>query len=1506
MLRGLFWAALVSLALAGLAISAAVAYAGSPLGRRAVASALIRLVSDQVAGKLELGEVEVNSAGTITVRDLRAFDPDGQMVLQVDRLLFSVDVRRLRSKAIGLEVELEGAEVLMQEDEQGRLSLARAFAPAHPAPPVARRGSPAPPWRDPLSGWTIRLRRLTVRRSDLSLKDAAGRTRLELTDLAIDSRAILGPGRGRAEVAFRGEGVSPVPGALELELRVLLDGDRLRVPFLDAQLGGTGVSGTADLDLERRSGRAALTKARVARRQAQELLKGTPSGADLDFSAYAEADGRAATLAVRVEPVAAGGAGGGEAAVAVRLDGSRAVGFEVATKALDPSAVHSAAPKGSVTLSAHGGLAGESFLAARGNLDLTIAPSRLRQGELGPAAAVLRLDRGSWQASRLSISAPGVHLAGSGSYRPGGDASGTFTAEVLDLSEAAGNVSKLLGGEAPKLSGRARIEASLSGSARAPVVSATVRAPALALGAERAESLEARIEASGPFRSGQVRLEARVKRIASGARELARALFLEGALSPLPEGEGTAASLSLQGLAPSLGNEPLSLKAEATLPRGGKAVHLSTLALSYEKARWALEAPATLDLGGPRVDRLALVSGERRIALEGGLAGRRTLDVRLEVEKLDLGDLPAALLPPGEGLAGEISLDARATGTTAHPTVQGQVHLEGGGFRTERGIGLHGTVRYDGAARRVAGKLSLRRGGGGSIDVDAELPLAFGSKGGEPLSATVRAEGLPAAAILALLGQSQPLTGEVRADLRLSGTLASPRLHVEAGVAEGSYRDLAGIEVLLTADAGANGAAQVELALAGRPSLRLEAHAPLSLAALLKEPGRTLGRLGEERVTADADFLGLDLSALSGRLGLPPGVRGELTGQLHLEGPPLAPRGKATLEVAGCSWSDYEDISAHLEVLAKDEGVEARLSARLGAQDLLDLRAALGAPPERLAHRAGLESAALSADATVPAVELERAAGSAGVELGGLVEARIRAGGTLSRPSLDLEASGRSLKLKGRPVGSLHLVGRAVGDEATAEATLDPPNGGRLTATARVNAPLSLDLSPEMLRSRPAEVRVRAEEVDLGFVPAAFPALVRAAAGRFDADLSAAGPLGDLSPRGTVRLRGGRLALIEYGDWERISLDGDITADAIEVKSLEAHRGEGSLELRAALKGLTTQRAQLDGRLETRKLTVSRAGMDVATVTLGVKASGTYQDRHLDARLDLPEGLVRLPDKLPRELQSLEKRPDIIIGARPPPRSTAREVGPPAGRPFFLTARLVSPGKFVVQRESPRVRVELKADVTYEYQPTGNYMSGTVEVVRGTVEPLSDRRFDVGRGRLTFTGGPPQAAVLDIEAQYQATAANITVTVTVTGPVTKPEINLKSQPPMDQGQIALLIATGQTDLRAGAVGGAAASDPARAAAAKAGFAVFNTFIRDQLPFAAGDVSLDASAAKVSGYIPGTKIYVGFTRRFDADRQQGENEDEVRMDYAIAPHWTLEGRWGNANTGGASLIWSKDY
>jgi translocation and assembly module TamB len=128
---------------------------------------------------------------------------------------------------------------------------------------------------------------------------------------------------------------------------------------------------------------------------------------------------------------------------------------------------------------------------------------------------------------------------------------------------------------------------------------------------------------------------------------------------------------------------------------------------------------------------------------------------------------------------------------------------------------------------------------------------------------------------------------------------------------------------------------------------------------------------------------------------------------------------------------------------------------------------------------------------------------------------------------------------------------------------------------------------------------------------------------------------------------------------------------------------------------------------------------------------------------------------------------------------------------------------------------------------------------------------------------------------------------------------------MDESQIALLIATGQTSLKAGSggVGTLSTEEAGTAALGVVATQVFKDVIADKLPV--DSVSLDSSQLRAGKYVT-DKIYVGYTRRFNAKIEQGENTNEVRVEYQISPRWTFESRYGDNQSGGASLIWSLDY
>jgi translocation and assembly module TamB len=1492
------WAALGGLALAGLALSAAALLASVPIARPWIASAVVRFADDALAGGVALQGIEVLPGGALQLRDLQITDPDGRLVLAVGRARVSVDVTALRSRIVGFEVELDAPSVLLEEGEGG-VSLARAFAPARrPAAPGADGGGGGG------SPWTVHLSRVEIRAGELWWVDGAGETRLEAGAVDLSARGTIGPARARAEVKLRGELREPVASPIALQGVLSRRAELLRLPLLGVDAGGTELSALGEWDLARRSGRVAVTRLGVARELARALVPAAPEGADLSATGYAEADGASATLALRVEPIAPGGPGGrGDAAIAVQLDAlSRGAGFDVALERLDPARLAAQAPSGELTLTARGAVAGTSLERARGRLRLAAARSRLRRGEVTRADVQLRVEPGAVQVQRLSAAAPGLAVSGTGRWRRGGPVSGTGTIDAHDLAQAARNLGLLLGERAPALGGRARLEVELSGTSSTPALSGTLESSALRAGAVSADGIRLALRGSGPLRApAAAQAEGRIAHLRRGGRELARQIALRATLTR------AEAVVSATAAVPGTGTGPLAVDARAR--RGPRDTVLVTeLAIGWPGTRWTLARPATLDLGGPSVDLLELHAEPQRIALSGGLGPGGALTARAELSRVDLARLPPGVLAE-EGLAGEITGTVEASGAARRPVVAARVELAGGAFRGLSGLAARAEAELDGAARRARAAIAVTRRQGGSADVAVELPVPLADRRSEPLAARVRATGLPIAELLAAAGSDVPAAGALAIDARVGGTVGAPSLSAELAISDAAWQDLDGLGGgLALEEAAGRVRASGTATLGGRRVLAATAEAPLELADLLARPEEAFRELPGAPLHATATITSLDLAALAGHAGFPPRVAGVVSGVAELSGSAAAPRGQATLELQEGVWRGWRRIGARVALAARADGLTASGRVTAAGSEAVLFDAGLGLAPERLASREALLAAPLRLQAAIPRVALAPATAEA-IPLAGTLEGRVAAGGTLAAPELAAELAGVGVTVEGRPLGDGRVTARYRERRAEAEAVLRPSAGGAVRAALVVEADLGVRPRAPPLLDSPAEATLLSEGVDLGFLPALAPATIRSAGGRLVVDVRAKGPLSRLSPRGTVQVSNGRLAVAELGEWTDVALDARVTDDAVELARLDVRRGAGRLSASGALRGIRSGGGRLEAKVTADSFSVARAGMDIATFDLVANATGALRgNKELLVDVNVPRGVVRLPKRTPRELQSLERRRDIVIG-RPERRREVRapaEAGGAASpeEPFTVVVHVVAPKGLFVKSDNPKVDVELKADVRYELAGGQDYAEGSIEVVRGTVEPIAGRNFTLERGRVQFTGGPPRAALLDVEAKYQNPAA--VVTVNVAGTISSPEIRLSSQPPMDEAQIAMLIATGRTELKAGSggVGGSITGEEAGWAALGAiATQAFRNLVQDRLPL--DTVALDSGALRAGKYVT-DKIYVGYIRRFDADPTRNENQDEVRVEYQITPRWMFESRYGNAQSGGASLIWSRDY
>ncbi|ABS24392.1 translocation/assembly module TamB [Anaeromyxobacter sp. Fw109-5] len=1498
-LRVAGWGLLGLVALVGVLLSAVTLFATSKAGGPIVAREVIRLVDDALAGRFELAGVAVRPDGTVEVRGLRVFDPDEHLVLAVDRARVAIDVTQLRRRTVGAAIALDGPSVLLEEEEDGGLSLVRAFSAAHPGPP--RPEGPRTPPRGP--GLEVRVSALAIRGGDVWWVDADGATRLEARDLDLDARGAWQRSAADVELRLRGMLDLPVAAPLSLDVVASREGDRVRAPLLRASVGGTAVSLIGHLDVVTLAGRAAITRLDVDRAQARTVVPELGGGEDAAATVYAESDGAIATAAARVEPRDGGPALGrrADAAVALRLDGARALGFDLALERLDPSALHAAAPAGDVTLTGRGALVGSSLEDLRADVAVSVARSRLRRGELGPGEVVARAERGAYDVRRLTLRAPGLSLDGALRWRPGGAVSGRVDADAADLGVAMRNLGALLGKELPDLRGSARVEAALSGTERAPVARATVSAPALRSGGLAVGGVKLDVSAEGPLRRPTVSVEGVVAALRSGGDEIARGLVLRARLAD------EEAVVSASAALPAVGDRPFALDARGRLGPRRDRLALAQLAIAYPGARWTLTHPAELRFAGPSVDRLELVADAQRIALEGGLTPRGGLDAHAKLVGVDLTRLPPGVIPRNLGVAGLVSADARAGGTRRRPLLDASFDFRGGAVRGLAGLDGAGTARWDGRARRAAVTLGVARADGGSVDLSADLPIPLDRSPAAPLAARVRGRALPVAPVLAAAGAASPLQGTVELDAALEGTVGAPRVRADATLAEGAYEDLGPFAIAIALeDAGERAELRASAAYDGVRALVLEAAAPLDLSEVIAGPSEALAALRGAPVEANVAVPGLELAPLAGVRGIPAGLEGTLEVRAALAGTIDAPRGSIAVGLARGVVAGYRDVSAGLAVALEDARVALTGQVALGGDPVLRLGGALEAPPERLLPADRLERTPLQLEVVVPRVQLARAAGAdSTLPLAGTVEGRLSASGTLAAPVARVELAGSGVAVAGRPLGEVSVRAEHANARTRAQAAIRAVAGGVVELSGTLEAAFGVGVRGPPLREAPLDARLVARGLDLGVLAALLPGVVRSAAGPLTADVTAHGPLGRPRPRGKVTLTDGRLAVAEYGEWTAIALDAEVNDDTLELRTLSARRGHGTVRVWGAARALREQSSPVEAHVEARSLVIPRSGQELATIDVRGDATGTYAPDALRLEVKIPEGTLKLPRQTPRELQQLEQRPDIVVG-KPKTDERRRRSGAGAGpgaKPFVLAVHAMAPGRLFVKSDDPPMNVELKADVTYELAGGNDYTSGEISVVRGFVEPIGGRHFELGRGRVQFTGGPPAAAMLDVEATYENPEA--TVTVTVTGPAREPEIRLSSKPPLDEGQIAMLIATGRTEVKSGSGDSSAftGEEVGRAALGAVATRAFKNLVADKLPL--DTVAVDSGAVRAGKYVT-DKIYVGYVRRFDADVERGENENEARIEYRITPRWTAESRYGTSGSGGASLVWSKSY
>ncbi|HEY3451812.1 MAG TPA: translocation/assembly module TamB domain-containing protein [Myxococcales bacterium] len=1484
LLRRLAWSVAALATVVALGTWALLSWLSTPAGEHRLREQVLAAANGEIAGRLSIGGLEMLGAGgELVLTDVALFDPEGRLVARVERIEARADLLQLAEKRIHLSrVALQRGELLLVQDPAG-LNLARAIAARNPGPPK-QGGGAGFDWDltiDAASASGLRAEYRPARGAAPTAEveevrlEGSGRYRRGGTSLALELQGALGaPLSGPIALVVAAHGGSSSSPHDPLTI------DRLDLQAAHSRARLTGRYAAGALE-------ASIGELRLARSDVHALAPDLPLASDLAATGRATLDARSATASLSLPAL--------EIQASAQLSPLSAVATATLT-GLDLAKTIEGAPPTNLAGTVSGRFAAGEPRPGSGELTLQLSRSLVRGVTLAQTTGTISL-RGEQLLPNLVVAVPGGRASVTGSMALRElDLKALLT--MGDLKSFTDSVARLAGGEAPTVEGAGSLTARVTGSARAPVV--------------RLSGSLQRFE-SGAFSVEGLHLEARLPNARRPTAFEATVRADQGSVSELPfsrldaqvraDGRRFSAELSTTGLA------GVSARVSGELDKDQRGGRLQELTLATEDARWQLAGPAVVDLrGGVRVDRLNLRSGEQSLQASGGIA-RGALDVALEARQLDLAKLPRVLVRPDWRLAGLVSASGQLSGTTRQPQLSATLAAAGlGGFGLDS---LDMTAQANLTADRIQGTANLKRLGA-TAALSADLPrLLLGAAPGAPASASVDLAGLQLRYLAERLGIPAPQRGTGRLSARLSGTAGQPRLEASVRLSDAMWGGVPAAGLVLDLVAEQQTTVKAELETAGGAA-HLEGTAAISLRALASLP--PLARLRAVPITAQLRAPAIVLGAFESTL-LPAGTAGTASLQAALHGSAWRPRGEVSVTLENGALGTLKGLAGAARLAAGEEGLELTGDATLLSLPLAHLAARLGSPLEDLGTLAALSAAPVSATLELGPTGLESLLAVDGEAAHGTLLGRATLSQTLSAPVVEWGVRVENLRSGLQPLARIAASGTYRDRAANATATIEAAKGG----TAQARGSLKVDLSlPSLARGVawsqvPVEAGLEAKSLDLAVLEGLSRSL-RSMAGTLSGEASLAGTLGTPSPRGTLALRGGAFQIPGYGTYRDVSLQLSVSDLRIDLPALTGRAGAGTVFLSLLGERATTSEPyRVSARVAVSDAPLVVEDQLVAHLTGETReVTGELSATRALFSLQVSRLVVDLPQASSKDLQGLDRNPDIVVVGGPIlGRRQARDGAPQApqanGGGYQLTFVAHAASDLWVQSSDAKIEAgaDLRAVVDVGRGPAE--LTGSVRTLQGRVEVLG-RRFELASGRLFWSAEPPGNPRLDVQAVHENPREQVKVLVHVTGTARSPRLEMSSEPPLDEQQIATLLATGRRELKRGSAGvasGGAASVLTSIAADRLRRALATRLPLDVLQVEVGDQGLKATQLEAGTYLT-DQVYVGYRRNFGAETDRGQNANEVRVEYQLSPHVSIESQYGDAGRGGANVVYSRDY
>jgi translocation and assembly module TamB len=1372
----------------------------TPAARRAVVERVNAALAPLFAGRLtieNLGGVGLTQLDGI---DARVDDPDGKLVIHAAGIAGHVStwvlLRGLARGEIDIEVpriELVRAEVNLDEDADGTLRIARAFALRGPSTP----GGPPGPLVH-LSLPRVHLEHVEVRGHmsgvppiDADLEDADGSLSLPSkgpirVDIARGQwvgRNVLG-GQG-AQGDAEGHLAVPSPQGGALSLRIAT---RATLGTLAAQADATYDGGHVD---------AVVDVPSATPEQVRALLPVWPIAEA--GSVHAEAHGALPQLAVKAHAAFGSAVLDVEGPITVAPRLQAALHFD--GKNLDARALGPSEP--STNLAAIGNVTVDTkptgALEAHAALD--VAAGRIGSLRIPSAALVGEVTRspgGELRGSaRIAVHEPGAPTLVTARFTPKkGSVLVAFQAEVNAPDLARVPRFRAVG----TASGRVLAQADGSVDLGAGTIAArlTLATEGFEMQGVSVKAAHAEIVASGPLSDPSLNVE-----VAGEDLDVWR---LQCSSVEASAKVGVVGGLTFQDVVLSTRASDQEASARARL-----------VSIVGDEVR--VEDAAVDGFGAPVEATVRFAPGRLYVRARSGDLGLDRIARFLRVDDVRGGELTVDVdATVGGGVAdGKVDVDvSRASfagfdDTSAH--VEATLH-------GRQAVG-HGTVRVadigsvDVQSRSVevgaGGPLSAAawRRAWGAIDVLAHVDLP-------KLMAHVPAGVLPGRLIAGTLDATARVERDSSGDTTpaVDATASTSGLRLTGGTGITGWH-LEGLDprvhVVVDGETGAT-AVEAEINDAKGSLVTVDAASRAVPFAVLFGGDGVVAALRAMPVDARFDVPPRTLESLPPILGLTD-LHGEVQAGAEWHGPldkpslhatgslrrGLADPTMATLPVDAMATLDYDGLHATATLQAVDRDkvvVDASGTADVKARDVLDAPRG-GSFPWTASARAKANGLSLRA---FPALSDRQVRGKLDGEF------------VLERLHDDAHASAK-FALENFAVGevttrNVHVQATLDGEKFDGALHVEQTDQGFLNARAHAGMHWGRAILPVLDAAKPADVEMTATNLRAALLVPFVSNVFTELDGRIDGDAMITVDPAQLTARakGSLALKDGTFELTSLGgEFGEVSGKLVLTPDGLfKVEEFVAHGVTGKVEAAATgrLEGLALGGLRATVQVAKKEaIPVVFDGVQVGTLDghLDVNVERAADHKGLNVTVAVPTLHMELPSTGTHDVQALGNLENVktgVVGADgfvDVPLDYAVDLGPPGPprAPIKITIRL---GKEVEVVRGANLDVHLQGEPVITIADDVQ-VRGQIRLVRGSID-VNGKPFEIENGTVTFDGDDPSNPQVVVTAMWTARdAAGTRVYADYVGPLKTGKVTLRSDPPLPGGQneIRSLILFGTTE-----------------------------------------------------------------------------------------------------------------